>query len=836
MQRLTWFFVCAALVGLGCAKKPGLTNPGTASKDTSQTGGGTGDLVTAPDVPALSDTPAAPDAPGTVDVPVLDGSPVVAPDATSDTPPPPPDEGPGPDLTGPKVVSAFSADGQTVTVRFSEPVDAASGADVSNFTIKGSDNTDVKLTGATVDGRYVRLALLDPTQVDSALDYTCYVKTAVKDLAGNGLDPTKAKSLVKRTVYLAIIWHQHQPLYYDATKDELSGPWVRKHATKDYYDMASILAGYPDVHLTINLTSVLLRQLDLYNQRLLPFVDKVNNTVDEAGFLAQWKGKTDPFVDFLLEDTPAPETATQEQIGLLYDNPWATVSTSDATMSRWPEYVELRDKNPKLLTQEDFLKLKLYFELAWFDPDFLVPGGVKLPTGTTVDLSDLVQKGADGKFTLKVPPSEALANRLVAENAKIIEAVVPIHKQLMYDFTTSKGQIEITMTPFYHPILPLVHDTNQAKIALPFDKAPDPAFSFPDDAEAQVLKSKAQYETMFGLPPQGTWCGEGSVAEAIVGTLKKAGLRWTATDAQVLTNSTPGGQAPWFAYRVDADTEKGDAGSHADEMTIVFRNTQMSNDIGFKFQTYSGKAAAEELIGNVLAQAPKFGGQDRLITLIVDGENAWEEYRVEHDGKGFHHALYAGLAESFEVGELVTVTPTEYIDGNADRAVPAHPTAQQPELEPLWAGSWIDGTYGIWIGENEENVAWSYLLQARNDLAASGIPRPNPEAPEPADVGSKAWNVYAAWEAIYAAEGSDWFWWYGDDMTTPANDDTPFDQGFRAQLAAMYQFTNAARAADGKPPIAVPDFKPIIQAKPQPPSGPFPAGGEPVLDGALVPN
>ncbi|MFT7622917.1 MAG: alpha-amylase/alpha-mannosidase (GH57 family), partial [Myxococcota bacterium] len=702
--------------------------------------------------------------------------------------PPQPDVDEGPDETAPQVVSAFSADGQNVTVRFTEEVDSDSGAELSNYTIKGSDNSILATTSAMVEARFAHLSLANPSDVDSDLTYTVFVNN-VLDLAGNAVDTSKNKSLIKRTVYLNIIWHQHQPLYYEAARDELSGPWVRKHATKDYYDMASILEGYPDIHLAINITQVLLTQLEIYNERLLPFVDVVNNTVDEEGFLAAWEGHTDPFIDLLLNDTPTPEEATEKEIGLLYDDPWATVSTADATMVRWPEYVALRNKNPKQLTQEDFLKLKIFFELAWFDPDFIQPGGVLLPTGTTVDLSDLIIAHPDGTYTLAEPASEQMANRLVAENAKVIAAIVPIHQKLFYNWQTKEGQLEITTTPFFHPILPLIYDTNSAQQGQPFDPLPQPAFSFAEDAEAQVLKAVAAYEAMFGIPPSGMWCGEGSVSEDIVSILNEAGIRWTATDQQVMSNS--GGSHSWFPYRVDGDKEQGDAGSHDDELLIVFRNTSMSNDIGFKYGSQWGQDAADNLIGNVLAQAPPFGGEDRLITLVVDGENAWEEFKNEHDGKGFFHALYGGLSESFQLGEIVTVNVSEYIDGNPKRAVPAHPIASHDELEPLFAGSWIDSTFSVWIGEGEENLGWEYLLQTRLDLQKSGLPRPNPLAPAPADTDSKAWMIWAAWEEIYAAEGSDWFWGYGADMTTPANDDTPFDKGFRAHLVGMYTFMNA---------------------------------------------
>ncbi|MFT5430458.1 MAG: alpha-amylase/alpha-mannosidase (GH57 family) [Myxococcota bacterium] len=843
LMNNTWSKLSAVLVitlALGCTKKDEASTqgeavyPDTSQTDTPATAGDTiaNDSATLDDA-GFEDT-------GFEDIAVDDGNGPdtdMPADAEGDTPdfgkPPQPDTG-GPDEEGPQVVSAFSSDGLTVSVRFTEDIDSATGSDSSNFTIKGSDNSTIGVSAAVVEGRFARLTLTNPNDVNSDLTYTCFVKN-VEDISGNSLDTSKSSSLIRRTVYLNIIWHQHQPLYYEAARDELSGPWVRKHATKDYYDMAAILAEYPEVHLNINLTLVLLDQLELYNERLLPFVDKTTNTVDSEAFLAKWKGKTDPFIDLLLEPTPTPEAATEKQIGLLYDDPWATVSTSDATMVRWPEYVALREKNPKLLTQTDFLMLKILFELAWFDPDF-IKGPVKLPTGSTVDLTDLVTAHADGTFTLAKPASEAMANRLVAENAKIIEAVIPIHKELMYNYQTKKGQIEITMTPFYHPILPLIYNTNLASSGQPFDPLPNPAFSFPLDAEAQVQKAVAAYEGYFGIPPQGVWCGEGSVAEEIVGALRNSGLRWTATDRQVLESSTPSGQKHWFPFRVDEDTVIGDGGSHDDEMLIVFRDTQMSNDIGFKYQSFWGQDATDDLLASVLAQAPPFGAKDRLVTLIVDGENAWEEYRFEHDGKGFHHALYGSLSESTKMGEIVTVTVSEYIDGNPERAVPPHPIKDQTELEPLWRGSWIDGTYAIWIGEGEENVAWGYLLAARSDLEKSGLPRPNPLAPAPADADSKAALIWNAWESIYAAEGSDWFWWYGKDMTTPANDDTPFDKGFRGHLTSMYTFMNAVLEIEGKPTFTVPDFPPIIQAQPQPPAGPFTPGSEPIIDGLLTPN
>ncbi|MBM4389225.1 MAG: hypothetical protein FJ088_15925, partial [Deltaproteobacteria bacterium] len=187
-----------------------------------------------------------------------------------------------------------------------------------------------------------------------------------------------------------------------------------------------------------------------------------------------------------------------------------------------------------------------------------------------------------------------------------------------------------------------------------------------------------------------------------------------------------------------------------------------------------------------------------------------------------------------KMGEIIPVTVSEYIDGNEARNVPAHPVSAQKELEPLWAGSWIGGNFSIWIGESEENQAWEYLAKARNDLKKSGLPKPNPAQDPPVAKTSKAYYIYLAYEEMYAAEGSDWFWWYGADMTSPANDDTPFDRAFRTHLTAMYEAVNSVLKIDGKPLIEVPDFAPIVQAKPQAPSGPFTKA--PVIDGLFYPN
>ncbi len=745
----------------------------------------------------------------------------------------------GPDETRPKVLNVFSPDGAGVTVHFDEDVDPASANVPGNYSITSEEGgPGLRVVAARVQrGEFVALTLDPASVIDPEVRYLCRA-SRVADLAGNTVDPAADKGIIRRAQYVAIVWHQHQPFYYDPARDEMSGPWVRKHATKDYWDMAAVVGEFPDVHVSINLTPVLLIQLELYLERMTEFVDPFNNTMDVQGFLDRWEGKTDPWIDLLLRPTPtleqgAEDEATEEEIERYFKGAWATVSTSDPMMARFPEYEALRDKNRATYSREDLLHLKVFFELAWFDPDFLV-GPVAMEDGSIVDLSDIVEASADGTYTLIEPATEELAHRLVVENYKVMANVVAVHRRLLWDPELRTGQIEVTTTPFYHPILPLIHDTELARQGQPFDPLPGPPFSYAGDARAHVAKAMRFHTDRFGIPPRGMWPGEGSVAEPVIGAFVDAGVQWIGTDQKVMERSGGGG-ARWFPYKVDVDGVQGDGGDRDDELFMVFRDTALSDKIGFAFQTLTGEVAAGEFMNDVLANAPPFGAPDRLVTVILDGENAWEQYTKEHDGKGFFRAMYRRLQEAYEVGEVVPVTVSEFIDGNPLRSVPAHPTHEQRELEPLWAGSWIDSTFGIWIGESEENQGWGYLAQTRAALQRSGLPRPNAWAsdPEP-DPDSRAYWIWRAWEEMYAAEGSDWFWWYGADMTSPGNDDTPFDRSFRAHLAAVYQAMNRALELGGERLIDTPEFAPIVQATPKAVRGPF--EDPPGIDGRFTPD
>ncbi|HEX9658201.1 MAG TPA: carbohydrate-binding module family 20 domain-containing protein [Bacteroidota bacterium] len=612
-----------------------------------------------------------------------------------------------------------------------------------------------------------------------------------------------------KSVYLNIIWHQHQPLYVDAEKDQLQGPWVRTHATKDYYDMAAMLREYPNVHCNINLTTSLLFQLqEYYVERLKPYVDQQANRVDANAFLAKWKGKTDPWIDIALTPT---SSFTDVEKSYLYRNTWNAFGISEVMLDRFPEYKALKvkleahpEKPADMFTEQELRDVKFWFYLAYFDPDFL-RGGVRFPDGNICDVSDYLNE-REGKFYLTKRITEDDCNRIVAEAYKVSANIVRIHKELLYSPDTHKGQVELITTPFYHPILPLIYDSDLARECQPTDSLPA-RFSFPEDADAQVAKAVRMFSKLFGTAPRGMWPGEGSVAQPVLTVFRQHGIEWIASDVKILQKSTPERQrnTKVFAFPTESATD-------GEKISIAFRDTELSDRIGFTYQNLEGEDAAEDFIQSVLDYAPKDDEDDVLLTVILDGENAWEWYRKTIDGKDFLHAFYRKLSKLYTSRQIITTTTSEYMAGNPDRGINPHPVENQKLMKRLFPGSWINGNFDTWIGEEEENKAWEYLRRTREDLALSGVARPLPESDEPAR-GTSDWNAWKAWEEMYAAEGSDWFWWYGDDQLAPAGD-KPFDTGFRVHLENVYKYARPAGSM-----VRTPRFPPIIVEEQSPKKG-----------------
>jgi len=743
-----------------------------------------------------------------------------------------------------EVVHAWSADGASLRVRFNAPIDVASAETAGVFNLVASDGVTAEVSDVVVDGNDIQLGI-EPI----------LAATKTWDLEITGLASSDGRVLtwtgpVKTTLLLNMVWHQHQPSYLDPTKDELQGPWVRKHAQKSYYDMTAMLEAFPKVHLNVNLTSSLLTQLERYVDALGPFVNVAAGTVDEAGFLAAHEGHTDPWVDILLKDTPAPGAMTELERDRYWAGVWSFKSISEVLRSFFPEYEALLARDGASYTKYDLALLKVWFEVAWMDPGFFRATTIEMAEGpVAIDLSDVVTED-NGLYTLatkytdtsipeatRIADLETLANRLIAEQYKIMAGVFGIHKKMMANASPAP-QVEVLTTPFFHPILPLLFDTDLAKVGQPADPLPEPAFAYPEDATLQIAMAVEYYTSIFGRAPRGMWPSEGAVAEEIVPALAANGIEWIATDRQVLDRGMPGA-THLRPYMVDGDTVVGNGGSDDDELMIVFRDTEISDKVGFFYQSQPPLANIADFTLSVIGKAGRFGEPQRLLSVILDGENAWEWYSQDHDAKKFLEGLYTSLSNAYDERAIITVTGGEYISGNAGRDVAAHPVPAMTEYEGLIPGSWIGGRLDTWIGEPEENLGWIYLRTARDEIEAARaqlepvLGMPVSYLVPPLEGGTKlAW--WKAWRNVLSAEGSDWFWWYGSDQTAAGGDDSPFDDIFRAQLVAAYTELNIALTGEGFEAVPVPAFSPILQPAPIVMTGPF--GVVPKLDGVLTPD
>jgi alpha-amylase/alpha-mannosidase (GH57 family) len=564
-------------------------------------------------------------------------------------------------------------------------------------------------------------------------------------------------------LYLSIIWHQHQPRYYqDAVTGIYSKPWVRCHATKDYYDMAAMLKAYPTVKATFNLTPSLIFQLQ--------------------DFIA---GAKDLY--WVLAEKPAASLAEDEKTLILqrfFDANW------DHVIARFPRYQELLAKRGSdeseatiqnalaVFSEQDFRDLQVWFNLAWFDPDFLAEE----------PLHSLVTKGRDF--------DEADKAAIFAKALQVMDMILPLHKEMQ-----DSGQIEVTTTPYTHPILPLIYDSSLAKVGLPETDMPE-QFRSSDDAAAQVQKGVAQYKDIFGRDPRGMWPAEGAVAQEIVRLVSDAGIQWMASGEQVLAKSI-GLDA--FTRDSQEVVQRADLlyrpyyVQHAGGRPVgmVFRDQVISDKVAFTYSGMPGQEAAQDFVQRVRdikARLEEGGSQGpHLVTVLLDGENAWEWY--DNDGKEFLHALYQQLSQS---QDIVTITPSKFLD--------MYP--EQRTINSLRPGCWFSPDFATWIGEDEENQAWNYLGRTRKMIDE-----------RKGNVSEE--QLAAAMELMYVAEGSDWFWWYGADQSTA--DELAFDLQFRQTLLQIY----ATMAVE--PPDSL--FAPIMLPPPPTPSREIAGSLTPQIDG-----
>src|SRR5271156_6547725 len=530
---------------------------------------------------------------------------------------------------------------------------------------------------------------------------------------------------------VVVLWHQHQPFYKDLVTGQYRLPWTRLHALKDYYGMVKLLDEFPQVHQTFNLVPSLIAQIQ----------DYVSGDAE------------DPFLR--VASKPAKGlTEGERRFALQYLFQAHPVNV----VGRYPRYRELLEKfrgagdtaelAEKHFQAQDYTDLQVLSQLGWFDEYFLAEK----------DIAELIHK--ERNYTLE-------DQRFVfARERELLGRVLPVHAE-----AAKKGLIEISTSAFYHPILPLVCDTDMGAVSSPGLPLPQNRYRRPDDAREQLLRGLDLHEEVFGLRPQGVWPSEGSVSEEVFTIAHQLGVQWMATDEGVLARTlgvnfsrdghghlnSDGAHRLYTVYRYEnADTR----------LNLLFRDHTLSDLIGFVYSGMPPQDAANNLIHKIKESAKPVidGGQDAVVSIILDGENAWEYY--PHSGREFLRRFYDGLQKDAGM-EAVTVT----------EAIARHKNVSP--LKSLVPGSWINANFNVWIGAPEDNKAWDYLYHARNFY-------------EQAAPGATEQQRKLAFEEIMIAEGSDWNWWYGPEHHS-AND-REFDELYRKHLSNVYQ------ALGGTPP------------------------------------
>lgn len=533
---------------------------------------------------------------------------------------------------------------------------------------------------------------------------------------------------MSKPLNVAILWHMHQPYYKDIITGEYVMPWVRLHGIKDYYDMVAILEDFPSVHQTFNLVPSLVDQI----------LDYVENNATDSHLALTLK--------------PADELTPSDKDAILQNFFLANWENMIKPYPRYWELLRMRgfvySKNDlrdikRYFTAQDYLDLQILFNLAWFDAIFKEKDEF---------LRGLIEKGRNFTEEEKIG--------LVNKQREVLSLIIPKYKEM-----EGKGIIEISTTPYYHPILPLLCDSFAAKTALPDIQLPVRRFMHPEDAVAQVNMAVEFHKRVFGKAPRGMWPSEGSVSEDIIPMVSDAGIEWIATDEEILAKSInalfdrDGNELIKDAktlYRPYNVTVKGK------KTSMFFRDHSLSDLIGFVYSRWNAEDASQDFMNRLHRIRDKIITQgdldDFVVPIILDGENAWEYYK--NDGRDFLCSLYGKLS-----GDplIRSVTMSEYLD--------ARPPSSS--IHRLFSGSWINHNFSIWIGHEEDNSAWDLLEETRMALAEF----------EREGTRDKA-AIEKAWQEIFIAEGSDWCWWYGDDHSTE-NDDA-FDELFRKHLMNVY--------------------------------------------------
>jgi alpha-amylase/alpha-mannosidase (GH57 family) len=527
-------------------------------------------------------------------------------------------------------------------------------------------------------------------------------------------------------VRVAILWHMHQPSYRDPIDGTFVLPWVRLHALKDYWGMVSLLQEFPSVHVTINVVPSLLDQIEQY-----------------ASGAAR-----EPMQELALKR--AEDLTLDERLAALQV---LFIAHERNLIGRFPRYAQLLEQRGASREEtalraavtrfsiQDFLDLQLLSKLAWFDYDL---------REKDLLLRQLVVKGS--------AYSEEDKAHLAQRERALLAEVLPAYKA-----AAASGQVELSTSPYYHPILPLLCDTESHHEACPGAALPR-RYRHPEDASDQIERALSRHAGAFGDRPRGLWPSEGAVSDEMAGLVAKAGLAWIASDESVLERSAGRPihrDSRGTVHPLDLLYRPWVRRTTAGDLTILFRDRALSDLIGFSYSSLAPQAAANDLLERLRRVGESWERQglagDPIVPIILDGENAWEYFR--ESGRVFLRAVYDGLAND---PALRATTFSEAIEGAAPSVLPR-----------VFAGSWIHANFSVWIGHPDDHRAWDQLGLARDAIeSAAAQGAAPPEA------------IERAREIFRAACGSDWCWWYGEEHAS--ENDIQFDLLYRRHLRAIY--------------------------------------------------
>ena len=517
---------------------------------------------------------------------------------------------------------------------------------------------------------------------------------------------------------IAFLWHMHQPEYRDPFTGAAAMPWVRLHACSGYNDMIATAYAFSKVGMVINLTPVLLDQLAAYAEGRMSDL-YLELTKIPAGELTQ------PQIQFIIKNFFHCNYSTQIQPYRRYHQLWKKRQI-------WLEGWSTIGTAQNLFTRSDLRDLQVWFNLAWMG----------WSAQELVSVKELRRKG---EFFSEEDKQALLAIQLeltcgVLDQLKVIQ---------------SETASEISFTPFYHPIAPLLCDTNAGLIADPGMVMPNCQFAHPADCDWHIREGKRLIAELTGLDPVGMWPAEGSVSVQAVELFGKNGVKWLATDEGNLYRSSPS------TYKREDVFRPHRMEGFPDSPCIFFRERDLSDAIGFRYQKTAPAVAAEDLLRKLGGYSEQLHNPaEHLLLLALDGENPWSYF--PDWGKGFMFELLDRLSDH---SRLQVSTVSKYLATN--------PPVRS--LDRLHSGSWINSDFHVWIGDPKKNRAWELLNNARNRIEENALAESSPITKE-------------VMRHLHTAEGSDWFWWFGEPNNSPNDDE--FDRLFRGHLQKIYLLMN----------------------------------------------